>query len=53
VKFVEDNHMVEKLSTAAPDPSFRDPILPGTSAANPLWLDAAGNHQICNVFAKL
>ncbi len=31
--FIQDNHMVQQLPAAAPDPALRDAILPGTSKA--------------------
>ena len=53
VRFIEDNYMVEKLSAADSDPALRDPILPGASVANPLWLNAGGNKKFSYIFAEL
>jgi len=40
VLLVQDDHVVEKLPTSASDPSFGDPILPGTSKRRPPRLDS-------------
>jgi hypothetical protein len=53
MKVIEDNHVVEKLSSAASDPSFRNSILPGTSKTDPLGLDATGYQQISHILAEL
>jgi hypothetical protein len=52
MKLIEDNHMVEMISAAASNPAFNNPILPGTSAADPLWLNATGNQKISRIFAE-
>ena len=36
MSFVQRDHMVQDLSTATPNPSFRDSILPGRLDARPL-----------------
>jgi len=38
--FVENDHMVEQISAAVPDPTFSDTVLPWASEAGPLGLDA-------------
>ena len=31
VSLVQDNHVIEQVSSATTDPTFRDPVLPGTT----------------------
>ena len=40
MSFVQHDHMVQDLSTATPNPSFRDSILPGRLDARPLRFQA-------------
>jgi hypothetical protein len=49
---IENDYVVEKLSSAASNPSLGKPILPGTAPAGSLWLNAAGNQKICHILAE-
>ena len=48
--FVENDHMVEQISAAVPDPSLRNAVLPRASEAGLLGLDAEALHRL-NHFA--
>jgi hypothetical protein len=53
MKFVQDNHMIQELVSAASYPSFRDSILPGTCRAYAFRLHCAGSQKIGYFLAKL
>ena len=44
--FVENDHMVEQISAAVPDPSLRNAVLPRASEAGLLGLDAEARHGV-------
>src|ERR1700751_960566 len=44
MSFVEDDHMVEQIASATPNPAFCDAILPRTSETRPRWLDTKAFH---------
>ena len=46
VAFIEDDHMVEQVPTAVADPAFGNTVLPRTSEAGSLGLDAECLHGI-------
>jgi hypothetical protein len=39
VAFIQNNHLVEQISTAASDPELNNAVLPRTSDAGSFWLD--------------
>src|ERR1039458_7327577 len=41
---IENDHMVEQIPAAGAYPAFRNTVLPWTSEARPLWLDAETLH---------
>ena len=53
MSLVYDNQVIEKLSTTASNPAFRDSVLPRARRANACGLDAAGCQQIGYLLAKL
>jgi hypothetical protein len=53
VNIIEDDHVIEKLSTTASDPTFCDSILPRACRANACGLDAACCQQLGYILAKL
>jgi hypothetical protein len=53
VNIIEDDQVVEKLSTTASDPAFCDSILPRACRASACGLHAAGCQQIGYLLAKL
>lgn len=44
--FIQNNHVVEQIATAVANPSFGDTILPRTSEAGSLRLDAEVLHRV-------
>jgi len=38
--FIQNDHMIEQITTAASDPAFGDTVLPGAAEAGALGLDA-------------
>ena len=48
--FIDDDHMVEQITTAVSGPALRNTVLPGTSVAGSLRLDAEVLHCIDHVF---
>ena len=46
VAFIENDHVVEQIAAAVTDPAFRNAVLPWTSEAGPLGLDAECLHGI-------
>ena len=44
--FIQDDHMVEQISTATPNPSFCNAILPGAPEAGSLRLNSEALHCV-------
>src|SRR5260370_40156745 len=38
MSFVQDNHVVQQIPSATPDPAFRDTVLPRTAKGGTGWL---------------
>ena len=53
MNIIEDDQVIEKLSTTASDPAFCDSILPRACRASACGLHAAGCQQLGYVLAKL
>ena len=53
MNIIEDDQVIEKLSTTASDPTFCDSILPRACRANTCRLHAAGCQQLGYLLAKL
>ncbi len=53
MSIIEDDQVIEKLSTTASDPAFCDSILPRACRANACGLHAAGCQQLGYLLAKL
>ena len=53
VNVIEDDQVIEKLSTTASDPAFCDSILPRACRANACGIQTAGCQQIDYLLAKL
>ena len=53
MNIIEDDQVIEKLSTTASDPPFCDSILPRACRASACKLDAAGCQQLGYILAKL
>ena len=53
VAFVDNNHLVEQVPAAAADPARGDTVLPWTSEAGPLRLDAEALHRVDYFFIEL
>ena len=51
--FVHNNYIVEQIPAAVADPSLGHAILPRTSEAGPLRLDAKALHRVNNFFIEL
>ena len=51
--FIECNDVIEKLSAAASDPSFRDSVLPGWLDLRPLYFQPCRLQEIRNSSIKL
>jgi hypothetical protein len=45
MQFIENDHMVEQIAAAVADPALSHAILPRTSVAGPLGLDAKALHS--------
>src|ERR1022692_1281714 len=50
--FIDDNHIVEHVPTAAADPSFCNTILPWASEAGSLRLNAEAPHRVNHFFIE-
>jgi hypothetical protein len=50
---IEDDQVIEKLSATAPDPAFRDSILPRACRAYACGFHTAGCQQLGDLLAKL
>jgi len=53
MRFADGNHVVQQLATATADPSFGDPILPGTANRGPHRRDPHGANRDGNFGAVL
>src|SRR5258708_38996208 len=42
VPFVQDDHVIQQVASAASHPTFSNPILPWTAKRSPHWLAAHG-----------
>jgi len=51
--FVEHDHMVDQIPSTVANPTLCDTILPRTSEASPLGLDAEALHRVNHVFLEL
>jgi len=40
MEFIQDDHMVEQISSTVAYPAFSNTVLPRTPKAGPLWLNA-------------
>jgi len=45
MSFIQNDHMIEQISTAVSDPALSNTVLPRTSVAGPLRLDAKAIHR--------
>jgi len=53
VSLVQDNYVIEQVSSATTDPTFRDPVLPGTTKGSPHRLAPHLSRERHHVFAEL
>jgi hypothetical protein len=53
VSFIHDNHMAEKIAAATTDPARGDTVLPRSSEAGPLGLDAEALHGADHLFVEV
>ena len=53
VPLIYDDHMVEQIATAVADPTFDDVILPRTTEAGSLWMNAEALYGIDHFFIEL
>ena len=53
VPFIENDHMVEQIAAAITDPALGNAVLPRTSEAGPIGLDAEALHCVDNLFIEL
>src|ERR1017187_3916911 len=53
MQFIDDNHMVEQVPTAAADPTFCNTVLPWASEAGPLWLNVEARHRADHFFIEV
>jgi hypothetical protein len=51
--FIENDHMVEQISAAIPNPAFCYSVLPWTSEASSLRLDAEALYGVYHFFIEL
>jgi hypothetical protein len=51
--FIQNDHMVEQIAAAVADPTLGDAVLPRTSEAGPLGLDAEALHRVDHFFIEL
>ena len=51
--FIQHDHMVEQISAAVADPALPNAILPRTSEAGSLWLDAEAFHGTYHFCVKV
>jgi len=51
--FIENDHMVEQIPAAVANPAFSDTVLPRTSEAGPLGLDAEALYRVDDFFIEV
>ena len=51
--FIENDHMVEQIAAAVADPTLGNAVLPRTSEAGSLWLDAEALYGVDDFFIEV